>query len=73
MDTGHTTLSFASHELASSHSTQGFVFGSQSERPLGVELAFVTDDVSAAHGKALALGAIEIAAPAQKPWGQVVS
>ena len=30
-------------------------------------------DVAAAHAKAIACGARELAAPAAKPWGQVVS
>jgi lactoylglutathione lyase len=73
LDTGGTTLSFASHELAESNSTQGFVYCSSTEKPLGVELAFVTDDVGKAHAKALEAGATEIASPKQKPWGQSVS
>jgi len=73
LDTGGTTLSFASHQLAESNSTQGFVYCSQTEQPLGVELAFVTDDVDQAHATALEAGATEIAAPKQKPWGQSVS
>ncbi|MCW8199004.1 VOC family protein [Verminephrobacter aporrectodeae subsp. tuberculatae] len=73
LETGGTILSFASHELAESHSKQGFVYCSQTEKPLGVELAFVTDDVQQAHATALKAGAVEIAAPMQKPWGQTVS
>ncbi|MCW5237964.1 VOC family protein [Verminephrobacter eiseniae] len=73
METGGTTISFASHKLAESNSKQGFVYCSQTEQPLGVELAFITDDVEKAHAIALKAGAIEIAAPKQKPWGQSVS
>jgi len=73
LDTGATTLAFAAHALAETHSPEGFVYAGQSAKPLGVELALVTDDVAAAHGRALAQGAREIAAPAQKPWGQWVS
>jgi lactoylglutathione lyase len=40
---------------------------------LGMEIALVTDDVHAAHRAAIAYGATELSAPAQKPWGQVVS
>jgi catechol 2,3-dioxygenase-like lactoylglutathione lyase family enzyme len=42
-------------------------------RPLGVEVALVADDVQAAHARALAHGAVELAPPTQKPWGQTVS
>ena len=41
--------------------------------PLGVELAFVTDDVASAYAKAVAAGAASIAPPTEKPWGQVVA
>jgi len=41
--------------------------------PLGIELAFVTDDVAAAYAKAVAAGAIPIKPPIEKPWGQVVA
>ena len=41
--------------------------------PLGIELAFISDDVAAAHAKAVAAGAISIAPPIEKPWGQVVA
>ncbi|ABM59590.1 VOC family protein [Verminephrobacter eiseniae] len=73
LETGGTTISFASHKLAESNSKQGFVYCSQTEQPLGVELAFITDDVEKAHATALEAGAIEIAAPKRKPWGQSVS
>lgn len=73
LETGGTTLSFASHELAESNSKQGFVYCSKTEQPLGVELGFVTQNVVEAHSKALKAGAVEIAAPKQKPWGQSVS
>lgn len=73
LDTGETTLGFAAHELGDSHFPTGHVRASESARPLGMEIALVTDDVAAAHASALQHGAIELAAPAQKPWGQVVS
>ena len=38
-----------------------------------MEVAFVTDDLAAAHARALAAGATEMSAPVSKPWGQVVS
>jgi lactoylglutathione lyase len=33
----------------------------------------VTEDVAAAYAKAVAAGAVPIAAPIAKPWGQVVA
>ncbi|WP_434627362.1 VOC family protein [Chromobacterium sp. CV08] len=73
LDTGETTLSFAQHELAAGSLPDGHVRADQSARPLGMEIGLVTDDVEAAHAKALAHGAAELSAPKRKPWGQTVS
>lgn len=73
LDTGETTLSFASHELGDMNFPGGHVRASDSAQPLGVEIALVTNDVVAAHQSAIGLGAREISAPADKPWGQTVS
>lgn len=73
LDTGATTLAFASHELGESHFPGGLVRADRSPRPLGMEIALVTADVEAAHARAVSCGATELAAPAAKPWGQVVS
>ncbi|HAX18744.1 MAG TPA: glyoxalase [Hydrogenophaga sp.] len=73
LDTGETTLSFAAHELGDMNFAGGHVHADTSTQPLGFEIALVTDDVPAAHAKAIAAGAREMAAPSQKPWGQVVS
>ena len=73
LDTGATTLAFAQHALGDSHYGGGHVRASASAQPLGMEIALVTADVPAAHQRALAAGARELAVPASKPWGQVVS
>lgn len=73
LDTGATTLAFAAHELGDAHFAGGVVRASESARPLGMEIALVTPDVAAAHARAVAQGARELAAPEAKPWGQVVS
>jgi lactoylglutathione lyase len=73
LNTGETTLAFASHELGKSNFTGGYISGSASEKPLGTEIALVASDVHAAHSSALEHGAIELKAPEKKPWGQVVS
>lgn len=72
-ETGETTLSFAAHELGDLNFPGGHVCAHDSPQPLGMEIALVTDDVQAAHQRAIAQGARELAAPASKPWGQVVS
>jgi lactoylglutathione lyase len=71
--TGETTLAFAAHTLGHSNFPRGYIEASASPKPLGIEIALVTDDVNAAHAKALAAGATELKAPQLKPWGQTVS
>lgn len=73
LETGATTLSFAAHELADQNFAGGHVKASESAQPLGVEIGLVTDDVAAAHQRALGFGARELAPPASRPWGQTVS
>jgi lactoylglutathione lyase len=73
LDTGETALAFAAHALGDANFQGGHVAAHESEKPLGFEVALVTDDVGAAHRKAVAAGARELAAPVQKPWGQTVS
>ncbi|MGD9636767.1 MAG: VOC family protein [Lautropia sp.] len=73
LDTGETTLAFAAHELGDVNFPGGHVRADESRQPLGVEIALVTDDVPAAHLKAVRLGARELAPPVAKPWGQTVS
>lgn len=73
LDTGETTLAFASHALGKSNFKNGYVEADKSEKPLGIEVALVTSNVQAAHQQAVSTGAIELKAPEAKPWGQVVS
>jgi lactoylglutathione lyase len=70
--TGETTLSFVSKELANSNLKNGFLESSQIDKPFGIELALVTDNVQAIIEKAIELGAILTEQPIQKPWGQTV-
>ena len=73
LETGETTLAFASQELGKMNFPTGFVAASESSKPLGFEVALVTPNVEEAHIKALSLGATELKSPESKPWGQVVS
>lgn len=73
LETGGTTLAFADHGLGDHNFPGGHVRADTSPQPLGVELGLVTADVPAAHARALAAGATELAAPVEKPWGQTVS
>jgi len=73
LDTGETTLAFASHELGTMNLPSGFSAASVSTQPLGFEVAFVTPDVAEAYIRALSVGATDVKAPESKPWGEIVS
>lgn len=73
LDTGETTLAFASHELGQANLPKGYVAASDSLLPLGVEIAFTTSDVHSAFDSALAAGAKVIKEPEVKPWGQTIA
>lgn len=73
LETGETTLAFAAHGMGDLNFPGGHVAAHTSDKPLGIEIALVTQDVAAAHAQAVAAGATELAAPLARPWGQVVS
>ena len=73
LDTGETTLAFASHSLGQANLPQGYVRADRSVTPLGMEIGLVTLKIEEAHARALDCGATEISPPREKPWGQVVS
>jgi len=73
METGETTLAFASNELGASNLPGGFRRNDPAEPPAGVEIAFLTEDVGVAFRKALEAGATSVAEPKTKPWGQTVA
>jgi lactoylglutathione lyase len=73
LETGVTTLAFASLELGQRNLVGEFAPVSPSVAPPGIELVFVTEDVASAVAKAVAAGAVHIHGPVQKPWGQTVA
>lgn len=73
LETGGTTLAFASLEMGEANLDGKFVPVSATTNPPGIELAFVTKDVQSAYAKAVSAGAKAVQAPTQKPWGQVVA
>jgi len=73
LDTGETVLAFASHELGKSNFSCGYVSATASEKPLGTEIALITNNVNETHESAIKNGATELKAPETKPWGQTVS
>lgn len=70
---GETTISFASKNLAKSNLKNGFIESNLSEKPFGIELGFITDNVENAIVKAKNAGATIVESPIQKPWGQTVA
>ncbi len=73
LETGETALAFASHSMGAMNFGAAYQPSDPKTLVFAVELAFVTNDVEAAFAKAIAAGAIEVAQPKTKPWGQVVA
>ena len=73
LETGATVLAFASHAMGEMNLGGQYQKTDPHAAPLGIELAFVTDDVASAYARAVAAGAIAIKPPTEKPWGQVVA
>jgi lactoylglutathione lyase len=70
LQTGATTLAFASEELAESNFEGGFE--RPGARPFNFEIALVFDDPETAFARAVENGATVVAEPKRKPWGQLV-
>lgn len=73
LNTGQTTLSFASTTLAKSNLKDGFIESKPADKPFAIELGFTTDDVEGLVNKATANGATLLEPAKQKPWGQTVA
>ncbi len=70
--TGETLLAFASEALPKQRGMS--VRPNRPAEPApGVEIALVTDDVSAAYAQALRAGAAAVHPAEQMPWGQTVA
>lgn len=73
LNTGETTISFASKKLASHNLSEGFIESSLEDKPFAIELGFITEDVGELVQKATSFGAVLVTEPKKKPWGQVVA
>jgi lactoylglutathione lyase len=71
--TGTTTLSLCAVHLASTNLSDGFVHSTLHNKPFGIEMGMVTDDVDAVLKNVDSAGGIVIEAAKQKPWGQIVA
>ncbi|WP_316635731.1 VOC family protein [uncultured Flavobacterium sp.] len=73
LNTGETTISFASKTLAKENLKEGFLESKIEEKPFAIELGFITDNVEELVKKTISFGAILVTEPKQKPWGQIVA
>ena len=73
METGTTTLAFASYELSTQFLPEALIQHHPSHRPQGIEIALDTKDVDAAYTHAISQGAISVNTPSEMPWGQQVA
>lgn len=73
LQTGNTTLSFASFSMAEDLFKDQFVESSITQKPFGIEIGFTTDDVEATLQTVIDAGATLVQQPKTKPWGQVVA
>ena len=69
---GETTLAFASIKLGNTNFKKGFLSTKTTEKPFGVEIAFVTENIEFDFKKAIEMGAAEFEPITKKPWGQKV-
>jgi len=73
LKTGETVLGFAAHSLGEMNLKGEYQKSTLDQRPFGMELALVSETVEAAYEKAVSAGAIALAPPTEKPWGQTVA
>ena len=66
------TIALASHDAGELMMPGAYSHPSREDRS-GIEIAFHANDVPAAFTRAVAAGAIPIAAPRATPWGQTVA
>lgn len=73
LDTGDTTIAFASHSLAQNNLSAGYRASNIADRPFGIELGIVTDQVEDLIDKVWEHNGTIVEQPTQKPWGQTVA
>ena len=73
LNTGSTTLAFASLTMAASNLTTGFQPSDPTAKPFAIEVGLVTTDVEGVVQKAVAAGGSLLEKPKVKPWGQTVA
>ncbi|HMJ70408.1 MAG TPA: VOC family protein [Cyclobacteriaceae bacterium] len=73
LETGGTTLSFASIKLAKGNLKDGFIESSNKNKPFAIELGITTDNVDKLYAHAIKSGAVAEMPAKHKPQGQIVA
>ena len=73
LNTGATTLSFATVELGNANLSKGFQESDPGNKPFAMEIGITTDDVEKTVAAALKAGATLTEKAKTKPWGQTVA
>lgn len=73
LSTGTTHLAFASSELGKMNLPSGYLPLDPHKPPFASEIVFTCPDVTAAYKRVLDHGAVNVAGPVEKPWGQTVA
>ncbi|WP_086932853.1 VOC family protein [Agarilytica rhodophyticola] len=73
LSTEGATLGFASHEMGKMNLSGAYQKLSLADKPVGQEIVFEHEDVDGVYNNALKEGAISIAPPADKEWGQRIA
>tara|TARA_R110000868_G_scaffold263007_1_gene521619 strand:- start:108 stop:500 length:393 start_codon:yes stop_codon:yes gene_type:complete len=72
LESGETTIAFASLELGAANFKQGIEIMELSKKPVGIELAFTSEDIEDDFKRAVDAGASVYQSILDKPWGQKV-
>ncbi len=73
LNTGATTIAFASETLGSSNLPEGYIPHDITKLPLASEICFTVSDVQKSYKRAIAVGGISVVSPEIKAWGQTVA
>lgn len=73
LETDGATLGFASHALGALNLNGQYQKTDPSALAFGQEIVFVCEDVASSYTRALDAGAMPLAEPVDKPWGQTVA
>ncbi|MCT3762569.1 VOC family protein [Elizabethkingia anophelis] len=73
LNTGETSIAFASLELANTNLADSFTPGNLNDKPFATEIGLITDKPENTVQQSLQYGATLVQKPLQKPWGQTVA